>query len=230
MQIILQIIPSSGQKIFSEATMQKKLPRLLSAYTKYNSRRKPELLSPDTYSLINYREAETIEADYDRLAEKAEIIYKELPAEYRNAYYQLVLYPVKACANLNKLYVAAGKNRLYAAQGRASANDLADSVKKYFDEDAALAKYYNTIMSDGKWNHMMDQTHIGYTYWQQPEKNAMPEVEYIQLRDSAEMGLAIEGSASWWPHETTEAVLPEFDSFLKQSHYIELFNRGTNAL
>jgi hypothetical protein len=26
---------------------------------------------------------------------------------------------------------------------------------------------------------MMDQTHIGYTYWQQPEKNVMPEVEYI---------------------------------------------------
>ena len=91
-------------------------------------------------------------------------------------YYQLVLYPIKACANLNKLYVAAGRNRLYAAQGRASTNDLADSVKKYFDEDAALARYYNTVMSDGKWDHMMDQTHIGYTYWQQPEKNAMPKV------------------------------------------------------
>jgi Glycosyl hydrolase family 115/Gylcosyl hydrolase family 115 C-terminal domain len=202
---------------------------ILSSYTKYNSRRKPELLSPDTYSLINYREAETIEADYDQLAEGAEIIYKELPAEYRNAYYQIVLYPVKACANLNRLYVAAGKNRLYAKQGRAATNDLADSAKKYFEEDAALAKYFNTVMSDGKWNHMMDQTHIGYTYWQQPEKNAMPEVEIIQLKDSAEMGLAIEGSGSWWSHDTTQAILPEFDSYMKQTHYVELFNRGENA-
>ncbi len=73
----------------------------------------------------------------------------------------------------------------------------------------------------------MDQTHIGYTYWQQPEKNAMPEIKYIQVPDPAEPALAIEGSASWWPHESAEAVLPEFDSFLKQSHYVELFNRGT---
>ena len=82
-------------------------------------------------------------------------------------------------------------------------------------------------MSGGKWNHMMDQTHIGYTYWQQPEKNAMPEIEEIQLPDSAEMGLAIEGSASWWPKESNEALLPEFSSYQKQNHYIELFNRGT---
>ena len=204
----------------------KDIAGIMSAYTKYNSRRKPELLSPDTYSLVNYREAETIETDYDRLAEKAERIYTKLPGEYRNAYYQLVLYPVKACANLNKLYVTAGKNRLYAAQGSASANDMADSVKKYFDQDASLSKYYNTIMSNGKWNHMMDQTHIGYTYWQQPEKNVMPELKYIQLKDSAEAGLAIEGSDAWWPHEKAEAVLPEFNSFLKQSHYIELYNRG----
>ena len=26
---------------------------------------------------------------------------------------------------------------------------------------------------------MMDQTHIGYTYWQQPPRQKMPEVKYI---------------------------------------------------
>jgi Glycosyl hydrolase family 115/Gylcosyl hydrolase family 115 C-terminal domain len=200
---------------------------LVSAYTKFNSRRKPELLAPDTYSIINYREAETVEEEYNNLAARAEKIFDRISHEYKNAFYQLVLYPIKACANLNKLYVAAGKNRLYATQRRASTNDEADSVKKYFDEDAALAKYYNTEMSDGKWDHMMDQTHIGYTYWQQPEKNAMPKIEYIQLPDSSKMGLSIEGSSSWWPDDSSEALLPEFDSFRKQSHYIDLFNQGT---
>ncbi len=199
---------------------------ILKAYTKYNSRRKPELLAPDTYSLVDYQEAETVVAEYNALTAKADKIYNELPASYRDAYYQLVLYPVAACANLNKLYLAAGQNRLYAAQGRASTNDLADSVKKFFDEDAALAGYYNEVMSGGKWNHMMDQTHIGYTYWQQPAKNAIPKTEEIQLADTADMGLAIEGSASWWPKESGQAILPGFDSFLPQSHYFELFNRG----
>ncbi|HSZ32091.1 MAG TPA: glycosyl hydrolase 115 family protein, partial [Puia sp.] len=202
---------------------------LVTDYTKYNSRRKPELLSWDTYSLVNFSEAENVVKDYDLLAEKAERIYQKIPGNYKNAYYQLVLYPIKACANLNNLYVATGKNRLYASQGRASANDFADSVKKYFDEDARLASYYNTVLSDGKWNHMMDQTHIGYTYWQQPAKNAIPETEYISLPDSALMAMAIDGSNSWWPHETTAAVLPELNSLLRQSSYIELYNRGTKS-
>jgi hypothetical protein len=48
------------------------------------------------------------------------------------------------------------------AQGRASANDGSRQCKKkYFAEDSSLAHYYNNILSDGKWNHMMDQTHIG---------------------------------------------------------------------
>ena len=214
-----------SEQIFGEQ-YGKDIAVILAEYTKLNSRRKPELLSPDTYSLINYQEAEINEFIYNLLADMAKGVYEKLPGEYRNAYYQLVLYPVKACANLNALYVAAGKNRLWAAQGRASANDEADSVKKYFAEDSLLAHEYNTIMSDAKWNHMMDQTHIGYTYWQQPEKNVMPKVDYVQLPDSAEMGVAIEGSTSWWPNETREALLPEFDSFRSQRHYIELFNRG----
>ncbi len=200
---------------------------LLSSYTKFNSRRKPELLTPETYSLIYFNEAENVESSYNQLAKRAENIYAEISEPYKNAYYQLVLFPIEACANLNRLYIAAGKNRLYAAQRRASANDFADSVKKYFDEDSALSHYYNTVMSGGKWNHMMDQTHIGYTYWQQPPENIMPKVDYIQLPDSSEMGVAIEGSASWWPKEKEQAILPEFDIFLKQSHYIDLFNQGT---
>jgi hypothetical protein len=45
---------------------------ILTLYTKYNGRRKPELLSPDTYSLLNYREAEKVVADYNALAEQAQ--------------------------------------------------------------------------------------------------------------------------------------------------------------
>jgi hypothetical protein len=204
------------------------IAEILSKYTKYNGRRKPELLDPDTYSLIHYREAETVVAEYNELAEKAEQIYQLLPGPYKDAYYQLVLYPVKACANLNDLYVTVGKNLLYAKQGRAATNDLANKAKELFARDAEYSHYYNEIMANGKWNHMMDQTHIGYTYWQQPDKNSMPEVKKIDLAAKADMGVAIEGSDLWWPAEKNAAILPEFDPYLRQSYYIELFNRGKN--
>ncbi|WP_240676119.1 glycosyl hydrolase 115 family protein [Botryobacter ruber] len=199
---------------------------IVSKYTKYNSRRKPELLSPTTYSLVNYHEAERIVAEYNQLAREAELIYNTLPAQYKDAYYQLVLYPVKACANLNELHITTGWNRLYARQGRAATNDLAARVKQLFEKDAELSRYYNKEMAGGKWDHMMDQTHISYTYWQQPEKDVMPEVKQLEVPVAADMGVAIEGSEAAWPSEKKEAVLPAFTPYLQQAYAIEVFNQG----
>src|SRR5579863_1789251 len=147
---------------------------ILDTYTMYNARRKPELLSPETYSLSNYREAETIVADYNQLAGQAKSIGEELPPAYRDAYFELVLYPVLACANLNELYVTAARNRWYAAEGRLATNDLARRVADLFQRDSILSAEYNKKTAAGKWDHMMDQTHIGYTTWQEPKYNAMP--------------------------------------------------------
>jgi hypothetical protein len=90
----------------------KDIADIVAKYSKYNSRIKPELLSPNTYSLANYNEAERVVADYNNLLTRAESINKLLPAEYKDAYYQLVLHPVQASANLNELYVTVAKNRL----------------------------------------------------------------------------------------------------------------------
>ncbi len=86
--------------------------------------------------------------------------------------------------------------------------------------------YYNHTFADGKWNHFMDQVHIGYTIWQDPPQNVMPRVTRIELPDAAAMGVAVEGSASAWPGAMADPVLPRFDAFNQQRHYIDVFNRG----
>ncbi|GGK79119.1 glycosyl hydrolase 115 family protein [Rufibacter glacialis] len=202
------------------------IAHLLARYTKFNGRRKPELLAPNTYSHTNYLEAETVVREYNQLAEEAERIAKALPAQYRDAYYQLVLFPVQASANLNELHITTGRNHWYAQQGRATTNDLADQVKRLFDRDAALTQVYHKEIAGGKWNHMMSQTHISYTYWQQPEKDVLPELKQLSLPVAAEMGVALKGTDKWWPQEKGEAVLPEFSPFQTQNHYLEIFNRG----
>lgn len=199
---------------------------IVSQYTKFNARRKPELLEPDTFSLVDYQEADEVLADWKRIGANAGDICQKLPANERDAFFELVLYPVKACANLNELYIAAAKNRLFAAQGRASANDYAEEAKKLFQADADLSDYYNHTLAGGKWDHMMDQTHIGYTYWQQPPSNAMPRVVELELPEAAEMGVAVEGSTNAWPQFSGEAVLPAFDKFNQPSRYIDVFNKG----
>jgi len=201
---------------------------LLAAYSKYNARRKPELLSPETYSLVHFNEADRIVNEYNTMAEQAEELNEKLPENQKDAFYQLVLFPIKASANLNELYVTAAKNQWYAQQGRALTNEMAEKVQALFDRDAELTDYYHNEMADGKWNHMMSQTHIGYTYWQQPEQNNMPEVAEIDLPKKAEMGISIPGSADWWPASENTAELLTFDAFNNQKQYIEIFNRGQN--
>jgi hypothetical protein len=203
---------------------------ILTQYTKYNGRRKPELLSPDTYSLLNYQEADKVVSDYNRLTVQAESIGSELPAKTRDAYFEVVLYPVLACANLNELYVTAARNKLYAAQGRAATDSVANRVKALFDRDSLLSLQYNKEMANGKWNHMMDQTHIGYTYWQEPRHNNIPATTTLDPASvtGSAWGVAIEGSASWWPAsaDTAKAILPTFNPFQPADHYIDVFNRG----
>lgn len=199
---------------------------LLAGYTRFNSRRKHELLAPETYSLHHYREAETVVAEYKALEAEARRINDALPAEYRDAFYQLVLHPIEASANLNDLYVTVAKNRLYAEQGRAATNDMAQRARDLFERDAEITRYFHEELVGGKWNHMMSQTHIGYTSWQQPDEDVMPEVREIEVPAGSEMGVAIEGSDRWWPAASEEAVLPEMDAYRQPERYIEVFNRG----
>ncbi|HEY4108897.1 glycosyl hydrolase 115 family protein [Puia sp.] len=203
---------------------------ILSKYAKFNSRRKPELLSPDTYSLLNYREAENVVIDYKLLGEKAATIGQQLPAASRDAYFQLVLYPVLAAANLNELYYTVARNHFYATQGRVLTNELATQARSLFDKDSLLSLTYNRKIASGKWSHMMDQTHIGYTGWQEPRYNGMPATRTIDLATTtgSPWGVAIEGSADWWPNATSEAQLPAFNPYDHVSHYLDIFNRTSH--
>lgn len=200
---------------------------MISKYTKYNGRRKPELLEPDTFNLVDYQEADRVLDEWRKITDQAVLINKLLPAEQRDAFFQLVLYPVKASAQVTELYVTVGKNHLYANQGRASANEWAAKARALFQADADLSAEYNHSLAHGKWDHMMDQPHIGYTGWHDPPANVMPEVVETEIPDHAGIGVAVEGSASAWPaSEGGEASLPAFDVYNRQRRYIDVFNRG----
>jgi hypothetical protein len=199
---------------------------IISKYTKFNGRRKPELLDPDTFSLIDYQEADRVAAEWQAITHQAESIYQALPENKRDAFFELVLYPAKASAQVAELYIAVGKNHLYASQGRASTNDMAEQARVLFQSDADLSSYYNHALAHGKWDHMMDQTHIGYTSWHDPPQNVMPKVDEIKVPVHASLGVAVEGSSLAWPGSSASPALPQFDAFNRQRHYIDVFNRG----
>jgi len=207
-------------------TYAKETADIISKYSKFNARRKPELLSPETYSLVNYHEAERIVAEYRALTKKAHDIFQKIDPSLKDAFYQLVMHPVSACANLTDMYFILGKNKLYASQGRPSTNELGERAKELYQNDSSISAYFNKTLAAGKWNHMMNQIHIGYTYWQDPLARIMPEIKKIDLPLAGEMGVAIEGATEWWPASSEKAILPEFNSIDQQHYYMEIFNRG----
>ncbi|MGN6626330.1 MAG: glycosyl hydrolase 115 family protein [Tepidisphaeraceae bacterium] len=199
---------------------------LAARYAKYNAWRKPEVVRPDTYSLIHFQEAERVSQAWNELADRASTLNAALPPEERDAFYELILYPVLAGRNFNNLYIAAGRNALYAKQGRASTNTQAQLVRTLFQTDQELSDYYNDQLLNGKWKHMMDQTHIGYTSWQSPKTNLMPTVVDLPLSDSNAFGVAVDGAPESWPGPGKPS-LPEFDSFHPQRSFIDIFAKGT---
>jgi hypothetical protein len=202
------------------------IAEIISTYSKFNSRRKPELLDASTYSLVNYGEFDKVVADYESLAATAEAVSKELPQASRDAFYELVLFPTKASAGLNAMYLAAAKNALYAQQGRASANDFATQTRALFAAQTNLMNDFNTQFAGGKWNHFMDQTYIGYTNWDGPKQNNLGAVKLkeIQVPNPAAMGVTAEGSETSATNGTIS--LPPFDVFNQQRRYVDIFNKG----
>jgi hypothetical protein len=179
--------------------------------------------------LVNYNEAERVVAEFDDIARKAEALFAAMPAERRDAFYQLVLFPTKASALVNRLYLAAGKNALYAAQGRASAAQYAAETRRLFHEDLDLMNEFNTTFADGRWAHFMDQSHLGYTTWRDPPKNSLDAIKLVEAKapTASRLGVAVEGATAAWPGSTDAAVLPMFDSINQQDYSVEIFNRGT---
>lgn len=163
----------------------KEAARLINLYTKYNRRITPELLDAKTYSLHHYNEFKRVTDEYNALLLDAMKLNYLFPQEVRDAYDQLVLHPISAMANLYEMYYAVAMNHDLAERADPDANRWADKVEECYLRDSLITLHYHNDIAGGKWNHMMSQTHIGYTYWQQPERNVMPAVKRIRERRMA---------------------------------------------
>lgn len=163
----------------------KDIANLLSKYAKYNSRRKPELLDDKTFSLNNHYEFGRVVNEYQQLLETATSINNKITADKKDAYFQLVLHPIEAMANLYNMYYYTALNKDAGNKKYLIANSYADSVRAMYLKDSMISIAYHQL-NNGKWNHMMSQTHIGYTYWQQPPHNKIPALMEVTAAEAVE--------------------------------------------
>jgi len=201
---------------------------LMSRYIQLNHIRKPEIQQTRIWSAVNYDEADNFAAEWQKIADRAEALKAKMPAEYADAFYQLVYYPVVAGAGTAQIYTEMAKADQFAKQGRASAASSLKKAQELFEKDKQLSNYYNSVeMAGGKWKNMMSDKHIGYTQWSMPRDNSLPRISQMpKLTDEPALGVIVEGTDKAAPHQVQSLTLPTFDSMTDQTYPVTLFNRS----
>lgn len=160
--------------------------RILNLYSKYNGRVTPEMLDCNTFN-IETGEWRQVADEYIRLEAEALRQFNSLSPEYRDAYRELVLFPVQLMANLYDMYYSQAMNHRLYSEANPEANIWADKVVSAFKRDSILMAEYSHDVAGGKWNGMMGQKHIGYTSWNDNfEKDTCPEVKRVSLSAAPE--------------------------------------------
>lgn len=176
------------------------------------------------FSLTNYREVDNRLSEYRRIGGIVENILNNMSDEKQKAcFYQSLYYPVKGCELLNRMVLDGQRNRWYAIQQRASAKDLKKSAKACYDSLEVITKGYNSLL-DGKWNHVMTMKQgFAAAYFE------LPKLRDVELAPAASLGVMAEGEAVLKGLQSFHS-LPCFNTYLRQSYYIDVFNKGATPL
>jgi hypothetical protein len=160
--------------------------RILNLQGKYSGRSTVEMLDRNTYNLKS-GEWESVANQYMRLETEALRQFISLKPEYKDAYRELVLFPVQAVCNIYQMYDAQAMNHYLYSIGDPSCNRWARKTKEAFQRDSLLCRQYNKKIAGGKWDGMMIQKHIGYTGWNDDfPHEVLPKVYYIKDTDPAD--------------------------------------------
>ncbi len=211
---------------------------VMDEYYRLGFARKPEHLQwhlpgepdrPSDLAHFDYGDEAQARLDaYDSLMARVSRLYPTIPAPLRDAYYQLVLYPVRGAALANRRFFAAEKAALYAAQGRASAGRWAKhalNADRLMDEET---RFYNEKLSGGKWRHMMSRE-MGPGQWKSMRSTppaVPPGVLNMKVPDAAGLGVAVEGRAEPLREGDGDAALPALDVYTRGARFLDIFNTG----
>ena len=136
--------------------------QLLNLVSKYNGRITSEMLDARTYTTDEFAQ---VVSEYQTLEARALRQFITLKAEARDAYRQIVLFPIQAMGNIYEMYYAQAMNHELSAKGDPDANCWAERCRQAFKRDSLLNLQYNKEIAGGKWDGMMIQKHISYRTW-----------------------------------------------------------------
>lgn len=208
-----------AQRDFGTANAQE-IASIVMRYYQLNIARRPEFMNKSTYNLVNYGDEGQRRLDEaTSLLARAQAVSDALPAHKKDAFYEMVLYPLRASQLTLQKYIAAAKTDLFAAQGRTA------SVTKYrklatdaYDTIQSDLSYYNDKLAGGKWQRIMN-----------PYNKSLPTIEGLPQLAAAPtpaagsaLGVVVEGQTK----ESDPADLA-FSVYTQDARFVDVFSKGS---
>ncbi|MDE2134701.1 MAG: glycosyl hydrolase 115 family protein [Alphaproteobacteria bacterium] len=155
-------------------------------------------------------------AAYQDIALQADKLTAQLPKDRRDAFFQLVRYPVDAAADFNERILDTDKAIAYGLQHRASANLYSARAGQAQARLLAATHTYNDVMSGGKWRNMMDIA-----------PNRLPQFEppvFPTWKGGGDTGCGVQAEGGgYYDAGGGLPVLPAFHRELGGSRYVDIF-------
>lgn len=179
-------------------------------------------LSWEWFSLDNYDdEAQTRLDSYQFLINQVDEVYRSLPIEQKDAFFETVVYNVKGTALQNIKVLNAQKSIVYGEQKRSSAASYAAKAQEAENEINKLIHHYNRelVTVGSKWDRMASLPGPWGGQWHQWD---MPPLSFYSGEGEPAMQAAAEGGDT--------ANLPGFSVYNKDRGFIDLYNTGNGVI
>jgi len=130
----------------------KPIAQIKAVYYRLAQAAKPEHMAAVTFS---EREAAIRISDYEMIFQQAKALREKIPSHLKDAYFQLIFYPVEAAKLMNEKILYAQKSLILAEKGDKEALIYSAKAKSAFEKIQKITKQYNQDIAGGKWNGMM---------------------------------------------------------------------------
>ncbi|RYZ07642.1 MAG: hypothetical protein EOO73_11745 [Myxococcales bacterium] len=212
-------VASLAQRDFDAKSAQE-VAAIVMRYYQINIARRPEFMKKGVYDLVNYGDEGQQRLDeLTDLVARATAVSDSLPAARKDAFYEMVLYPLRASQLTMQMYIAASKTDLYARQGRTASvtkyRKLATDAYQTIQSDL---EYYNETLAGGKWERIMN-----------PYNRALPVVAGMPALAAAPsasagsaLGVVVEG-------QTTDGDPAELalSAYTQDERFVDVFTKGS---
>ncbi|MCK9181215.1 MAG: hypothetical protein M0P15_10280, partial [Bacteroides sp.] len=177
---------------------------------------------------INYGdEVSTRIEDYQNLIDATEDLKTNIADNRKDAFYELVYYPVMGAAYMNHKWLYSYKNKFAAKQGRKSAAYFGQKSIAAYNKIQKETAYFNNTLQNGKWNHIMSMSPRFLPVF------SIPTIASSVGSYKPQLGLALESYEMEVNHDVINSyadVLPVFNAYVKNSYFVDVFLKGKGEI